>query len=165
MTTNDQGKVAGRTARYSAVQLAALVVGAAFLLVGILGFIPGVTTDYGELQWAGHESGAKLLGVFVVSGLHNIVHLAFGVAGLLLARSFAGARGFLLGGGLIYLLLWIYGLVIDHHSAANFVPINTADNWLHLGLGAVMILLALTLAGRPVTTRGAGETRTPPATR
>jgi hypothetical protein len=87
------------------------------------------------------------------------------VAGLLLARSFAGARGFLLGGGLIYLLLWIYGLVIDHHSAANFVQINTADNWLHLGLGAVMILLALTLAGRPVTTRGAGETRTPPATR
>jgi hypothetical protein len=166
MTTNDPGNVAtGRTARYSAVQLAAFAVGAVFLLVGILGFIPGITSGYDAMMFAGHESGAHLLGIFEVSILHNIVHLAFGVAGLLLARSFAGARGFLIGGGVIYLVLWIYGLVIDHESAANFVPVNNADNWLHFGLGVAMILLGVTLAGRPVATRGAGETRTPPADR
>ncbi|WP_442785374.1 DUF4383 domain-containing protein [Amycolatopsis sp. H20-H5] len=37
----------------------------------------------------------------------------------------------LLGCGAMYLLLWIYGLVIDHGSARNFVPVNTADNWQH----------------------------------
>ena len=58
-------------------------------------------TNYDELTFAGHESGALLLGIFAVSVLHNIVHLAFGVAGLLMARTFTGARGFLIGGGVI----------------------------------------------------------------
>ncbi|MEV0308486.1 uncharacterized protein DUF4383 [Nonomuraea fuscirosea] len=123
------------------VQLAALIVGAVFLLIGILGFIPGITTNYGQLQFAGHESGAMLLGLFQVSVLHNIVHLVFGVAGVLLARTWAGARGFLLIGGIIYLVLWLYGLFVPHGGGANFVPFNTADNWLHLVLGVVMIAL------------------------
>ncbi|MEV0074500.1 DUF4383 domain-containing protein [Amycolatopsis sp. NPDC050768] len=124
-------------------QLIAAVVGAVFLAVGVLGFIPGVTTHYDQLSWAGHDSGALLLGVFAVSVLHNIVHLAFGVAGLALSGTARGARGFLLGGGVIYLVLWLYGLIIDHGSAANFVPVNTSDDWLHLGLGVGMIVLGL----------------------
>jgi hypothetical protein len=146
----------------TAVQKAALAVGAAFLLVGILGFIPGITSDYDAMTFAGHESGAHLLGIFEVSILHNIVHLAFGVAGLVLARSFSGARGFLIGGGVIYLLLWLYGLVIDHESAANFVPVNNADNWLHFGLGAAMVLLGVLLSRSDVGTRTPVD-RTPPA--
>ncbi|MGW0562298.1 DUF4383 domain-containing protein, partial [Streptomyces sp. NPDC003016] len=55
------------------VQQAALLVGAVFLLVGVLGFIPGVTTDYDTMKFAEHHSEAKLLGVFQVSVLHNIV--------------------------------------------------------------------------------------------
>ena len=69
------------------MQLASQVVGAVFLLVGILGFIPGITTNYASLGLAGHMSEAMLLGVFQVSILHNIVHLLFGVAGILLART------------------------------------------------------------------------------
>ena len=153
MSTSDKFRIAGTTARYAPVQIAALAVGAVFLLVGILGFIPGITTNYDALTFAGHESGALLLGIFAVSVLHNIVHLAFGVAGLLLARTFTGARGFLIGGGVIYLVLWLYGLVVDHHSAANFVPVNTADNWLHLGLGVGMVALGVALARRQVATR------------
>jgi arginine exporter protein ArgO len=130
------------------VQLAATVFGAVFLLVGILGFIPGVTTNYDTMTFAGHHSEAMLLGVFAVSVLHNIVHLAFGVAGLALARTPAGARNFLIGGGIVYLVLWIYGLVIDHGSDANFVPVNNADNWLHLGLAVVMIALGASLANK-----------------
>lgn len=132
-------------------QLLAAIVGVVFLLVGVLGFIPGVTTNYDMLTFAGHESGALLLGIFAVSILHNIVHLAFGVAGLALARTVSGARAFLVGGGVIYLVLWLYGLLIDHGSAANFVPVNTADNWLHLGLGVGMIALGLIPLG---ATRG-----------
>lgn len=116
-----------------------------FLLVGVLGFIPGVTTNYDALTFAGHHSGAQLLGVFNVSVLHNIVHLGFGVLGIALSGTFTGARGYLIGGGLVYAALGLYGLVIEHDSAANFMPVNTADNWLHLGLAVSMLALGLLL--------------------
>jgi hypothetical protein len=137
-----------RTGARAPSQTVAAVVGGVFLLVGILGFIPGVTTGYHTMTFAGHDSMAMLLGVFAVSVLHNIVHLLFGVAGLALSRTPAGARNYLIVGGVIYLLLWIYGLVIDHDSAANFVPLNSADNWLHLGLAAGMILLGILTGSR-----------------
>jgi hypothetical protein len=134
-------------ARYgTALQKAALAVGAVFLLVGILGFVPGITTGYDTMTFAGHHSEAMLLGIFNVSILHNIVHLLFGVAGIAMARTFSGARAYLIGGGIIYLVLFIYGLLIDHHSAANFVPLNTADNWLHLALAIGMIALGVLLS-------------------
>ena len=136
----------------SRLQLAAQVVGAVFLLVGIMGFIPGITSNFGALGMAGHTSGALLLGVFQVSVLHNIVHLLFGVAGLLLARTPAQAKSFLLYGGIIYLILWLYGLIINLNSPANFVPVNTADNWLHFLLGAGMVALALLLSREGVRT-------------
>src|SRR5690606_18885293 len=98
-------------------------------------FIPGITTDYDQMAFAGHTSGAMLLGIFQVSILHNIVHLLFGVAGLAMSRTAGAAYAFLIGGGVIYLLLWVYGLIVSDESAANFVPLNTADDWLHLVLG------------------------------
>ncbi|WP_433158490.1 DUF4383 domain-containing protein [Kribbella sp. CA-247076] len=146
------------TRRASApVQKAALGVAVVFLAVGVLGFVPGITTDYDTMSFAGHHSDALLLGIFQVSVLHNIVHLLFGVAGLALARTVSGARNYLIGGGAVYLILWIYGLVIDQTSAANFVPVNTADNWLHLALGLAMILLGVLLTRR--TTQPAASTR------
>ena len=123
-------------------QLLATLIGATFILVGILGFIPGITTHlYGGLDFAGHDSTAKLLHVFQVSWLHNIVHIALGLVGLALARTWATARAYLIGGGIVYLVLWFYGLLIDQSRGANFVPFNTADNWLHFVLGAGMIVL------------------------
>ncbi|GAA2285940.1 membrane protein [Streptomyces ruber] len=139
-----------RTTR-TPVQKAAVAVGAVFLLVGILGFIPGITTHYDTMSFASHHSEAKLLGIFQVSVLHNLVHLAFGVAGLALARTASAARTYLLAGGAIYLVLWLYGMFIGHDSAANFVPVNTADNWLHFFLGIGMIALGA-LLGRSATT-------------
>ncbi|SDM82365.1 protein of unknown function [Nonomuraea jiangxiensis] len=123
-----------------------------FVFVGVLGFIPGITTNYDELGFAGHESDALLLNVFQVSILHNILHLLFGIAGILLSRTWSGARSFLIGGGVVYLLLWIYGMLIGHDRPANFVPVNTADNWLHLILAIGMIALGLLLARRRTAT-------------
>jgi hypothetical protein len=127
------------------MQKAAAAVGAVFLLVGILGFVPGITADLDSMEFAGHESDAKLLGIFEVSVLHNLVHLLFGIAGLAMARRWATARTYLIGGGSIYLVLWIYGLVVDKGSDANFVPVNTADDWLHLVLGLGMVAVGLIL--------------------
>jgi len=144
----------GRGITGTTMQKAAAAVGAVFLLVGILGFIPGITTGYGSMAFAGHQSHARLIGIFEVSILHNIVHLLFGVAGLALARTWSGARSYLLGGGAVYVLLWLYGLLIDKGTAANFVPVNRADDWLHLILGLGMVGLGLALSReRTRTTR------------
>ncbi|CAA9314104.1 MAG: hypothetical protein AVDCRST_MAG61-1940 [uncultured Friedmanniella sp.] len=133
----------------TAVQKAAKLVGIVFLAVGVLGFIPGITSNYGSMEFAGHESEAMLLGLFQVSILHNIVHLLFGVAGLVLAKTVAGAKRYLIVGGAVYLVLFVYGLVVGQNSGANFVPLNSADDILHLVLGLGMIALGALLTRRP----------------
>ncbi len=131
------------------LQMAALLVGAVFLLVGILGFIPGITSD-APGKFAGEDSDAELLGLFSVSILHNIVHLLFGIAGIALARTWDGARTFLIGGGILYLVLWLLGLF----GALDWLPTNDADSWLHLGLGVGMVGVGYVL-GREGTARTA----------
>lgn len=131
------------------IERTALTTGAVFAIVGILGFIPGITTNYSQLGVAGHDSAALLLGVFQISILHNAVHVLFGAVGFLMGRTATLARYYLIGGGVIYLVLWVYGLLIDQGSTANFIPVNTADNWLHAGLGAGMVILGFIL-GRNV---------------
>lgn len=150
MTNSAAHTSAAETSR-TPVQTAALVVAVVFLVVGILGFVPGITTNYGSLQFAGHESEAMLLGIFQVSILHNIVHLLFGLAGLAMAKTGPAASKYLIIGGIIYFVLWIYGLLVAHDSPANFVPLNDADNWLHLGLFIGMVALGF-LPGRKTTT-------------
>lgn len=126
------------------VQNVARLVGIVFLLVGIAGFIPGLTTDlYEGLEFAGDEGTSELLGLFQVSVLHNIVHGLFGLAGLALAATASGARTYLIGGGAIYVGLFVLGLL----GGGDWIPVDDADNWLHLLLGAGMIGLGV------VTTR------------
>ncbi len=71
-----------------------------------------------------------------------------------MARAWDSARSYLIGGGAVYLVLWIYGLLIDHESSANFVPVNDADNWLHFVLGLGMIALGVLLSKRDRDKRG-----------
>jgi Domain of unknown function (DUF4383) len=148
-----------KTPQLMAVQGAAIIVAGAFLVVGVLGFLPGVTSHHDQLQFAGHHSGARLFGVFAVSILHNLLHMAFGVVGLVMARTYALARAYFLIGGLVYLGLWVYGILVDHGSPANVIPLNSADNWLHFGLGVAMMLLGLTLAGQHDPTKSRRRTK------
>lgn len=138
-------------------QGAALAVGAVFLAIGVGGFIPGLTADLDHMTWIGH--GAKLFGVFEVSIFHNLLHLGFGVAGLIMARTFAHARLFLIGGGLAYLTLWLDGLLDQRTS--HVLAFNTADTWLHFALGIVMVVLGLTLGATKVPTGANGEILVP----
>lgn len=137
----------------SLAQTLALVFGIAFLGAGVLGFIPGVTTNLGDIEFAGKDSPSELLGIFQVSVLHNIVHLLFGIAGIALARTTAGALAYLLWSGIIYVVLFVYGLFVDAGSDANFVPINNADDLLHL-------VLAIGLLGAWFVTKGEGGAAT-----
>ena len=142
MASRDSARTSGMGAMQP-IQIAAGIVGGVFLLVGLLGFVPGVTSNFDDIDFVGHESEAELLGLFRVNILHNIVHLLFGVAGVAAARATVWSKNFLVYGGVVYLVLWIYGLVIDLDSEANFVSLNTADNWLHFGLGVAMIGVGL----------------------
>jgi hypothetical protein len=134
------------TPKYMAVQGAALLVAAGFIVLGVLGFIPAVAP------------AGKLFGVFVISGLHNVLHLLTGFVGFALARTYAASRAYFLGAGLAYLALWLHGLFMG----GGLLPINSADNWLHFGLGIGMVLLGLTLAGQhdPTKRRRRKDTRT-----
>lgn len=137
MTTHTVSSSAHTTR--TSVQLVSGLFGAVFLLVGILGFVPGITQDLDTIMFAGHHSQAALLGIFQVSVLHNIVHLLFGIVGLLGLRSRRLAKTYLIVGGIVYAVLWIYGLVVPMESMGNFVPLNTADNWLHFVLAVAMV--------------------------
>ena len=116
--------------------------GLLFLLLGVLGFIPGITSHYGDMAFAGPGSGARLFGVFEVSVLHNLVHLLFGI-GFIAAAKYSWARLYLLGGGTLLLVLAAYGALVDRASDANFLPVNRADNVLHLVLGLAMVGLGV----------------------
>jgi hypothetical protein len=131
----------------STLQTLTLLFGIVFLAVGILGFIPGITTHYGDLSFAGDNSDSKLLGIFQVSVLHNIIHLLFGVAGLWAARTFDSSRIYMIGGGIIYLALFVIGLF----DGLNWVPANNADDWLHLGLGVAMVGIGYVLGKEQVS--------------
>jgi hypothetical protein len=121
------------------VQTVARLVGIVFLLVGIAGFVPGITTNlYDGLEFAGDDGNAELLGLFQVSILHNIVHALFGV-GILMAATASGARTYLLGSGALYIVLFLMGIV----GAGDWVPTNNADDWLHLVLGVGLIALGV----------------------
>lgn len=138
-TSERESRVASRTSgRGSVAQILALVFGLTFLLVGIAGFIPGVTTNFDDLSLLGTQSDAELLGIFRVSVLHNIVHVLFGV-GIIAAARESWSMVYLLGGGLTYVVVSAYGFLIEHDSDANFLPVNTADNLLHVGLSIALL--------------------------
>jgi hypothetical protein len=130
-------------------QILALVFGAVYLLVGIVGFF--VT---GFDNFASNDQHEMLL-FFMINPLHNIVHIVIGVAGLLLARTLAGARtyGWLLAVG--YAAVFVYGLIAVGKDW-DFLNINGADNGLHLATALVGLVIALGPVRSAVDSRARG---------
>ncbi len=120
---------------YGPARLYTTVIGATLLIVGVLGFIANSTFSTNEAQ---HSNFI----IFAVNGWHNVVHIASGLVGLALLRRPGGPRLFALGFGAVYLVVTIWGFAIGSgHSILSILPVNTADNILHLvialaGLGA-----------------------------
>jgi len=115
----------------SAAQAFALVIGATLVVAGIAGFFYNASFGSGD----GTERDA-VLGVLDVNGWHNLVHLASGAIGLLVAGSYGGSRVYALGFGAIYLAVALLGFLAgDGEEIFNLIPVNTEDNFLHLILG------------------------------
>ena len=123
-------------------QLLTLAIVAVYTLVGVLGFL---VTGFDEFA---AETDKTLLG-FELNPLHNLVHLAIGIAGLVMWRRLDTARiyGWLLAAG--YGAVFVYGLVAAGNSDINFLSINGADNGLHLASALAGLAIALWPARRP----------------
>ena len=104
----------------------AWVFGVVFLVVGIAGFVPGLTTD------------GVLLGIFQVDTLHNIIHLLSGAAAVLAALSGAYARLYFQVFGVVYALVTVVGFW-QGSTVLGLIDINMADNALHLVLAAASL--------------------------
>ena len=146
----DDARDAGRTL--------ALVIGAAYTLIGIVGFLVTGFDDFAN------PTNERLLGIFEINPLHNIVHLAIGLAGLAMWKRRDSARGYGIALAAGYGLTFVYGLfVAGQDTSANFLSLNGADNVLHLlsalaGV-AIVMLLSRTVTTMPNTTSTRTDTR------
>ncbi|NUT97816.1 MAG: DUF4383 domain-containing protein [Saccharothrix sp.] len=148
MTHSTVGRV--KVAGLQPAQVLAGLLGLFFLVAGVAGF---VRTGFGDFAGQQH---AMLFG-FAVNPLHNVVHLAFGVLGLLMATGSGLARLYGWIVFLVYGLVLVWGLALVGLVAVNPVErlgnplaLNTNDNWLHLGLALVGLLIAVMPARRKV---------------
>jgi hypothetical protein len=123
-----------------------LIVGAVLVIVGIAGFF--VESDFGSVPK--DASYDKLLG-FEVNGWHNIVHIATGALLLWASTRADLAKRVTLAFGVVYALVSIIGL-IQGDRILNIIPVNPADNGLHIALAA----LALIVGFMSPDTRAAG---------
>jgi len=119
----------------SPARLYATLVGAALIVFGIVGFF--YSASFGS---PGEVDDA--LGVFAVNAWSNVLHILTGAVGLLVAGY--ASRRYALGLGVLYVVIACWGFSLGSgESILGFLPVNTADNILHLTLGALGIAAAL----------------------
>jgi uncharacterized protein (UPF0333 family) len=134
----------------SPAQLYALVFGAVLTVAGIIGFF------YNSDFTSDKSVRDAVFGILDVNGWHNVVHIFSGILGLMAASSYASARGYALGLGLVYIVVAIWGFIIgDGNSILSIVPVNTEDNVLHLFIGVAGIAagVATPAVADPTTSR------------
>lgn len=123
------------------VQRVAQVFGWVFILVAIAGFVAS-----GASMEADPDHAPRVLGLFPVNVLHNVVHLAFGLWGVIAARTFSAAKGYCQAAGVIYLVLAVLGFLSPH--GFGLVPLGGNDIWLHVVLGAALAFFGFTAKPR-----------------
>ena len=112
----------------------AMIFGIVFLAVGVLGFVPGAAT---HVMGEGLNSHSMLLGMFMVSPLHNAAHLLFGLWGLAGSRSTGGAVAYFKGVAVIYAVLAILGLIASTADLFGMIPLMGNDVYLHAALAVI----------------------------
>ncbi|ALG06299.1 DUF4383 domain-containing protein [Kibdelosporangium phytohabitans] len=127
------------------IQTEAAVIGAVLVMAGIAGFLPGSGTSHGF-----QETGSDIvpLGGVPATAVPYLLRIAVGVAGIVLARSARGAKLFLVGGGLIFLTLWLYSIACGDNGPVDLLRFHSAHDWLHVVFGVVMTSMGVTLGAR-----------------
>ena len=135
----------------SPAQVYALVFGVVLVAAGVLGFFYEASFSTGD-----DAEADKVLGILAVNGWHNLVHIATGALGLAVAGSYANARLYALGFGVIYIALGIIGLLMDNPDLLlDIIPLNDEDNVLHLLIGVAGIGAGLATPATPAPSTAA----------
>ena len=129
-----RGDAASTKGEKTPAQWFAYLTGAVLVLVGIIGFLADSAFDTGS-----GIDGDKLLGIFEVNGIHNLVHIASGLLLLAVARKRATARYGVIAFGLVYAVVTLIGLA-DGEDVLGLIPVNPADNVLHIALSALGLI-------------------------
>ena len=129
-------------------QVYVMALGTVLVLVGIVGFLVEPSFAVGDSA----ERGTLIL--FDINGWHNAVHLLSGIVGLAMVGTAAKARLFAIGYGVVYVLVTILGFAVgDGGLLLSIIPINTADNLLHLAIAVTGIAVGLASPARTTTRR------------
>jgi hypothetical protein len=130
------------------------VYGIVFLLVGIAGFIPALVTPPQPAAEVAAEAGfGRLLGLFPINVWHNLVHVIFGIWGLVAYRTFDAARTYARAVALIYAVLAVMGLIPVLNTTFGLIPLYGHDVWLHIVLAAVAAYFGFFGPERPAEER------------
>ena len=133
-----------------------LVLGIIFLLVGIAGFVPGLLqTPEPAADVEVTQSFGRLMGLFPVNALHNLVHIIFGIWGIVAYRSYTGARGYSKAVAIIYAVLAVMGLIPGLNTTFGLIPLYGHDIWLH-----AVIAIAAAYFGFVASDREVGHSTT-----
>ncbi len=127
----------------------ALIFGIVYLILGILGLIPGLLAPVatpGNPPTTLTVLYGALFGLFVVNIIHTLVHLIVGIWGILAYRTFTAARSFSIAAGIIFLVLFVFGLIPGLQTIFGIVPLQGADVWLHLISGVIALFFGLVVA-------------------
>ncbi|MBA3823470.1 MAG: DUF4383 domain-containing protein [Ktedonobacterales bacterium] len=128
----------------------AQLLGGVLTLVGVLGFVAPLAPT------AASAPHGALLGIFAIDPIHNVIHLASGIVGLLAANMAGGQYARLYAGvfGAVYAVVTIVGF-IQGNTVLNLIDVNVADNFLHTAIAAASLAVYF-LAGN----NNAAATRT-----
>jgi len=115
------------------IQRFAKILGVLFLVVGVLGFIPGMVSPApaAGLGMTVQTGFGYLLGLFAVNVLHNVVHLGIGLWGWIASRTPVDALRFSRGVAVLYGALTIMGLIPGLDTTLGLIPLFGHDVWLH----------------------------------
>ena len=116
----------------------ALILGAAFVVLGVSGFIPGITIGHNHPDVRVETGLGLLFGLFPVNVLHNLVHILFGLWGIAASKTAGAARTYGKVTFIAYSLLMVMGLVpaANLHTTFGLVPLYGHIIWLHAVLAA-----------------------------